>query len=58
MWLHEIDQATQEERDALARRIYTSLCEVWCRQNGLELKDVKVERVTDPADGGKIYWIK
>lgn len=44
MWLHEIDQATEEERDALARRILTSLYEIAAMEKGLEIVSIEFHK--------------
>ena len=44
MWLHEIDQATEEERDALARRILTSLYEIAAMERELEIVSIEIRK--------------
>ena len=44
MWLHEIDQASSEERDALARRILRTLCEIAAREKGYEIESIEIRK--------------
>ena len=44
MWLHELDKATPEERDALARRILTSLYEIAAMEKGLEIVSIEIHK--------------
>lgn len=50
MWLHELDQATEEERDALARRILTSLYEIAAAERGLEIVSIEIHRKDERKD--------
>ena len=50
LYLHELDRAAPEERDALARNIYLALCRAWAWDHGVKADFEIVRR--DPAERG------